>query len=165
VSKVLFNLYEVGVLEVVEAPASQISGEESPHGEHVEDLVARGASQFERGRLEEAIESFQQALILSPGNPAAEAMVEKVGRALRERLLQGYFDTGQVPILLQPLDDLNEMAFTPQENYVLSQVNGRSTVQAILQLSPIQEIQGLLAFKKLNEQGLLGFLPAGKELS
>ena len=165
VSKVLFNLYEVGVLEVVEAPAPQGSTDESTPDEHVDDLVARGASQFERGRLEEAIETFQQALILSPGNPAAEAMVEKVGRALRERLLQGDFDTGQVPILLQPLDDLNELAFTPQENYVLSQVNGRSTVQAILQLSPIQEIQGLLAFKKLNEQGLLGFLPAGKELS
>jgi tetratricopeptide (TPR) repeat protein len=163
VSKTLFNLYEMGILEVVETALPAVQAKEPGVEEHVGDLIARGQAQFEAGRLEEALDTFRQALILSPGNPLADEMEETVSQALRERLLGAEIGPDQVPILLQPMEDLDELAFTPQENYILSQVNGRSNVGAILQLSPLQETQGFLAFKSLLQKGLIGFVEAQRE--
>ena len=57
------------------------------------------------------------------------------------------------------MSELNELSFTPQENYILSRINGVSSVQAIIRISPLQEIQALMTFKKLAKAGLVGFLP------
>ncbi|MEJ2368800.1 MAG: hypothetical protein P8Z49_10750, partial [Acidobacteriota bacterium] len=64
-----------------------------------------------------------------------------------------------VPFLKRSLSELHEQEFTPQENYILSRIDGTNAVQNIIRLSPIQEIKALLIFKRLAKDALIGFLP------
>ena len=86
-------------------------------------------------------------------------MVTKAYKEIKASLVTDEFSIEHLPYLKRSLSDLNELSFTPQENYLLSRVNGSNSVQSIIRISPIQEIQALMIFKKLAKEDLIGFLP------
>jgi hypothetical protein len=118
-----------------------------------------GLKQYNSGELETCIQTFKQILTLSPNHPLSTTMVAKVHKEMKASLVSDEFSIEHIPFLQQSLHSLNELSFTPQENYVLSRLNGTSSVQNIIRLSPIQEIQALMIFKKFAREGLIGFLP------
>jgi tetratricopeptide (TPR) repeat protein len=158
VSSILFDLYRMGLVEVVEAPEppkpSEARAEES-----IRSLCNLGLKQFNQGQYEAAIETFKQVLIHAPENPLARTMIPKAYREIKASLVSDEFSIEHIPYLKRALADLNELDFTPQENYILSRINGTSSVQSIIRISPIQEIHALMIFKKLAREGLVGFLP------
>jgi tetratricopeptide (TPR) repeat protein len=158
VSKTLYDMYQMGILDVVEAPPPEPTSEVEMEG-NVRNLCNLGLKQFNSGQYEDAIETFKQVLILFPGHSLARAMIPKAYKEIKDTLVSDEFSIEHVPYLRQSLSDLNELAFTPQENYVLSRINGTNAVQSIIRISPIQEIRALMIFKKLAKDGLVGFIP------
>ena len=53
---------------------------------------------------------------------------------------------------------LRRLPLTAPERYLLSRVDGRRTVEAIIQVSPIHELDALRCFKGFLEQGLVEFI-------
>jgi tetratricopeptide (TPR) repeat protein len=158
VSKTLYDMYRMGIIEVVDVPTPEPPSEVRLE-ENLRGLCNKGLKEFNGGQFERAIETFKQVLILSPGHNLAQAMTSKAYKEIKASLVSDEFSIEHIPYLQRALGELNELSFTPQENYVLSRVNGSNSVQAIIRISPIQEIQALMIFKKLAKEGLVGFLP------
>lgn len=158
VSKTLYDMYRMGLLEVVDVPPPAKPSEVVLE-EQVRSLSNNGLKQFNAGEFEAAIETFKQVQLIQPGHALARSMVAKAYKEIKATLVTDEFSIEHIPFLQSSLDTLNELSFTPQENYVLSRVNGSTSVQSIIRISPIQEIQALLIFKKLSKEGLIGFLP------
>jgi hypothetical protein len=158
VSRALFDMFHMGIVEMMEspppAPASVGQVEEN-----VRSLCNMGLKQFNAGQHESSIETFKQVLILAPNHPIASAMIPKAYKEIKANLVSDEVTIEHVPFLRKGLDELNELAFTPQENYILSRINGANPVQSILRISPIQEIRALMIFKKLAREGIIGFMP------
>jgi tetratricopeptide (TPR) repeat protein len=157
VNKTLYEMYHMGILEVLEAPPMPPPSELQTE-EQVRALCNAGLKLFNSGQYEQVIQTFKQVLLLSPGNQLAQTMMGKAYKELKATLVSDDFTIEHVPYLQKALHDLDELSFTPQENYVLSRVNGTDSVQAIIRISPIQELQALMIFKKLAKEGLIGFL-------
>jgi hypothetical protein len=158
VNKTLYEMYHMGILEVVETPAPPPPSEVQTE-EQVRTLCNQGLKQFNSGQYEAVIQTFKQVLLLAPGNSLASTMVGKAYKELKATLVSDEFTIEHIPYLQRALSELNELSFTPQENYILSRVNGQDSVQSIIRISPIQEIQALMIFKKLAKESLVNFFP------
>ena len=158
VSKTLYDMYRMGILEVVDVPPPARPSEVILD-EQVRSLSNNGLKQFNAGEFETAIETFKQVQFLQPGHALARSMVAKAYKEIKATLVTDEFSIEHIPYLQSSLTNLNELSFTPQENYILSRVNGNTSVQSIIRISPIQEIQALMIFKKLARGNLVGFLP------
>lgn len=158
VSKTLYDMYRMGILEVIDVPP-RARPSEVVLDEQVRSLSNNGLKQFNAGEFEGAIETFKQVQLLQPGHALARSMVAKAYKEIKATLVTDEFSIEHIPYLQGSLTKLNELSFTPQENYILSRVNGSTSVQSIIRISPIQEIQALMIFKKLARENLVGFLP------
>ncbi len=158
VSKTLYDMYRMGIVEVLDVPPpprpSEVLLEEQGRS-----LANNGLKQFNAGEFEQAIETFKQVLLLQPRHALANSMISKAYKEIKASLVTDEFSIEHLPYLRRSLGDLNELSFTPQENYILNRINGMTSVQSIIRISPIQEIQALMIFKKLAKEGLIGFLP------
>jgi len=158
VSKTLYDMYRMGILEVVEVPPAARPSEVVLE-EQVRSLANNGLKQFNAGEYETSIETFKQVQLLHPGHALARSMVAKAYKEIKASLVTDEFSIEHIPYLRRSLTDLNELSFTPQENYVLSRINGSTSVQSIIRISPIQEIRALMIFKKLAREDLIAFFP------
>ncbi len=158
VSKTLYDMYRMGILEVLEVP-SPAKPSHVLLDEQARSLANHGLKQFNAGEFEAAIDTFKQVLLLQPDHALARSMVTKAYKEIKASLVTDEFSIEHLPYLKRSLSDLNELSFTPQENYLLSRVNGSNSVQSIIRISPIQELQALMIFKKLAKEELVGFLP------
>jgi hypothetical protein len=61
----------------------------------------------------------------------------------------------KVPELAIPLAALTQRAFTPQEGFVLSRINGQWDVKAIMKISPMKELDVLMIFQKLRRDEVI----------
>ncbi len=157
VNKTLFDMYSMGIVQVLEAPPARPAPTVSRE-EQVRQLANTGLKQFNAGEFEACVETFKQVLSLDPGHTLASAMMQKAFGELKQTLVSDVFTIEHVPYLQRSLTELNDMSFTPQENYILSRINGTNTVQSIIRLSPIQELQALMIFKRLAKDGYVAFL-------
>jgi len=156
VSKTLHDMYKMGIIEV-EIPQDMRKSTKAETGESVKQLCNIGLKQFNNEQYEAAIETFKQVLLLQPGHALARSMIPKAYKEVKDDLVSDEFTIEDVPYLRQSLEDMNELNFTPQENYILNRINGRDPVQAIIRISPIQEIRALMIFKELARNGYIGF--------
>jgi len=162
VSKTLYDMYRMGIMEVLDVPPPPKPSEFLLE-EQARALANNGLKLFNAGDYEEAIETFKQVLILQPDHALARSMTDRAYKEIKASLVTDEFSIEHLPYLRRSLGDLNELSFTPQENYVLSRINGTTSVQSIIRISPIQEIQALMIFKKLAKEGLIAFLPPAPE--
>jgi hypothetical protein len=158
VSKTLYDMYRMGILGVLDVPPPPKPSEVLLE-EQARSLANHGLKQFNGGEFEAALDTFKQVLLLQPDHALARSMVTRTYKEIKASLVTDEFSIEHLPYLKRSLSDLNELSFTPQENYVLSRVNGTNSVQSIIRISPLQEIQALMIFKKLAREELIGFLP------
>jgi hypothetical protein len=65
-------------------------------------------------------------------------------------------DRGAVPTLLIDREQATSGQLTAKERYVLSRIDGERTLNQIIQVSPVSEVELLLIVEKLRGQGLVG---------
>jgi len=126
--------------------------------------VASGASPQEEMRSALAHENYDQAFssaqrMLEHDAHDAEALAamrisqQHVAASVKERAL----DRGAVPTLLIDREQATSGQLTAKERYVLSRIDGERTLNQIIQVSPVSEVELLHIVEKLREQGLVGF--------
>ena len=62
-----------------------------------------------------------------------------------------------IPILTKPMEELMSFAFTPNEAFIVSRINGMWDVRSIARISPFPEAEVLRVFAKLKTSGVISF--------
>ena len=58
-----------------------------------------------------------------------------------------------VPKLARAMSELVNANLNPQEGFILTRINGTYDIQAILRISPMDQLEALLVFWKLRREG------------
>jgi len=67
------------------------------------------------------------------------------------------FPPTSVPILTKPMEELMSFAFTPNEAFIVSRINGMWDVRSIARISPFPESEVMRVFTKLKTSGVISF--------
>jgi hypothetical protein len=137
------------------SPASgALSSDDATQAGH--DLAAIRAC-FERGELRDVID-FGEALL--DGHPEQEALRRYVAAA-REGIVRGWVaqlgGMYRVPRLRTKPDALTSLKLQPEEAFVLSLIDGVATLEEIVDMSGMNELDALRDLKALAERSLLFF--------
>ncbi len=159
VYKTLFELTNLGIIEVQKGEESAAPKEKKGTEEEIRLLSNQALKEYNSGEFEKSIQIFKHILSIDPNHAFSKMMIQKGYSEIKETLISSDFTIEHVPYLKRTITPLDEFNFTPQENYILSRINGFISVQSIIRISPIQELQALMIFKKLAKEGLIGFLP------
>lgn len=159
VYKTLFDLYSFGIIEAQMGEEAEQKEEKRAKEEEIRILSNQALKEYNSGDFEKSIQIFKYILTIDPNHSFSKMMIKKAYEEIKENLISSDFTIEHVPYLKRTITPLDEFNFTPQENYILSRINGLNSVQSIIRISPIQELQALMIFKKLAKENLIGFLP------
>ena len=95
----------------------------------------------------------RRAYELSPAASTAN-LLRQAETALVE-MLREEFSGDKVPVLRVDSEVLRRLPLSAPERYLLSRVDGQRTVEAIIQVSPIHELDALRCFRGFVDQGLV----------
>lgn len=90
-----------------------------------------------------------------PAAPPAPAARPKHPQAPAEPLPK--IPPSSVPRLSKPMEELMSFAFTPNEAFIVSRINGMWDVRSIARISPFPEAEVLRVFAKLQTSGVISF--------
>lgn len=157
VAKLAYELVRSGLARVQTAaaapPASPATAGAEP--DEVGSLLAQAADFTAAGNGFHAWKAIRAALEIDPqSKEAREALREAEQRLLAELESAGIIGT-KVPSLAVSVGEVTKMNFSPNEGFVLSRINGSWDIKSILKISPIREIDALLIFRKLLDDGVI----------
>jgi hypothetical protein len=152
----LYALQRLGAVASREKPRAAASNP-APKEVVGEESSAKEVSEharlfYEQNNFEEALVLGRRAHEMAPSPKTAEFLRDAesaLGDMLKEELLQ----SEALPELKVPTAELKTMDLTAPERYLLSRLDGKRTVRAIVQVAPLQELETLRA--------LHGFLARG----
>ncbi len=145
----LFQIYDRGVIEVVEVRPGTMPAEDTAR------LFSRGLELMEKRQYQDAIAAFQEILRLDPQNASADEKIEQAEKALCQEYYRNTIPPGKVPYVVVQEHDLARHSLTHQEDYVVSRVNGTWDIKSIIMLSPLREIETLQVLEKLTKMNLI----------
>lgn len=156
-ASLLLELHEKGLVKVKEAP------EEIDFDRQIAELKTKlktGASLYNGGEYEKALEEFRAALDLDSQNKYARLFVLKIERILSDLKTVSDIPLDAIPRLKVTLVALSKLNLDPQEGFVLSRVNGEWDVASITKICPMGEQEVLIIFKRLLDEGLIELVEA-----
>jgi len=121
----------------------------------VSELVTHAQGYAAAGNLRGAEVLARKALELSK-TPDTEAVVKDLGNKLSAILKEVLMGRG-APVLTQGPDALKTLPLAAAERYLLSRVAGKRTLETIIQVSPLQELEALKAFDMFLTEGWISF--------
>jgi hypothetical protein len=153
----LFALHRLGAVSVVptESPTVPTEVPEVLGTEQGPDEILRAAEAFyASGNVADAAALARRAYEVSPSAQTAN-FLRQAEAALGDQLKAELVHGGKVPRLKVSTGLVREMPLSAPERYLLSRIDGLRTVEAIVQVSPIHELDALRCFKGFVEQGLI----------
>jgi hypothetical protein len=160
----LYALYRRDAVKVREesTPAAVERAPEEPRiigSESSVDEVLQVARVFLEGRnYRDAEVLARQAHEMAPSAETAE-LLKQAELGLQESLRQVLTEPPQVPTLLVPQAQLKTMQLTAPERYLLSRIDGKRDVGAIIRVSPLHELEALKYFQGFVESGFVKLTP------
>ncbi len=151
VSSVLRRLAEVGRLKVVR-PRPLASAEPVKAADSAA-LAEQAWRHFRKGDYQHAMRSARAAATLEPDNAEVRKDVSKLEDALRETLEAEGVRLDRIPRLLVHISQLTALRLTPEEVFILTRIDGTSTVGAILKVTPVATLDAMLVFYRLVQAG------------
>ncbi|MBI5497477.1 MAG: DUF4388 domain-containing protein [Deltaproteobacteria bacterium] len=118
-----------------------------------EELLAELRIRLEARELEQAYIVAQRILERDPNN--VEALAALQSAQARPTARGAALSAQSIPQLAVARDQLDEYLLTSKERYVLSRVDGKRTLQQIMQVSPIQEVELLRIVEAFVQRGFV----------
>ena len=119
-----------------------------------EEILRHAQAFYSAGNVGDAAALARRAYEVSP-SPQTANFLRQAETALGEQLKQDLFGQGRVPVLRVTPGSLRAMPLSAPERYLLSRIDGQRTVEAIVQVSPIHELDALRCFRGFVDQGLI----------
>lgn len=162
----LYALYRLEAVKIREgAPEEEVELGEEVHFEEpggtvgaevAADEVTQHALAFlEQGNTREAEVLARRAHELSP-SPHSQQLLQTCEAELLAMLRNELIHPNRIPTLLVPTMQLRTLTLSTPERYLLSRIDGRRNVGAIVHVSPLGELEALKFFQSFVEAGLVG---------
>lgn len=127
-----------------------IIGSESP----VEEILQAARMFLDNCNFRDGEALARRAYEVSP-SPETQELLKSAETALLESLRLVLMDPPQVPSLLVPQAQLKTMPLSAPERYLLSRIDGKRDVAAIVRVSPLQELDALKYFQGFLDSGFV----------
>jgi hypothetical protein len=153
----LFALHRLGAVTVIptESPTLPTEVPDVLGTEQGPEEILRAAEAFyASGNVSDAAELARRAYEISPSSQTA-TFLRQAEAALAAQLKAELVTGGKVPTLKVSPGLVREMPLSAPERYLLSRIDGQRSVEAIVQVSPIHELDALKCFKGFVDQGLI----------
>ena len=153
----LFALHRLGAVSVLptESPTVPTAVPEVLGSEQGPDEILRAAqAYYTSGNVGDAASLARRAYEVSPSAQTAN-FLRQAEAALADQLKAELVHGGKVPHLKVSPALVRQMPLSAPERYLLSRIDGQRTVEAIVQVSPIHELDALRCFKGFVDQGLI----------
>lgn len=159
VAKLVFELSKTGLAEV-ERKASPSRTPEPIAAEAGDDdgtaaLIRQAREWIGSGEPVRGWRALRVAPELDPQSKEAREALREAEQAVQADLEAAGITGTRIPSLRMEIGDISKLNFTPNEGFVLSRVNGSWDIKAILKISPIRELDALLIFRKLVDEGVI----------
>jgi hypothetical protein len=150
----LYRLDAVRVRAADEAPAPKkllvpTAVEPTP-----EEIANTAELMLESGNHRDAADLARRAFELS-NKPGHKALFERANQAYLSELKAELLANDCVPALNVAQADLKRMPLSAPQKYLLSRIDGARSLKAIVQVSPIPELEALKAFREFVESNLV----------
>ena len=109
------------------------------------------------GRWTESMEMLQGLASANPGRADILKALLAVTDGFRRAIYEHNFTLDDTPVVMIGPSTLETLAMNPTEAFLLSRIDGRLTVRAILKISPVPEFDGLRTFKRLLAARVIDF--------
>lgn len=123
-----------------------------------DNLMRRGRA-MEKQNPETAWRIYKAAAELDPSDGRPRDALRRTEETLKVRLAKAGIEPHRVPVLKIAISEVAERSLTPNEGFILSRINGTWDINSIVKISPIREMEVLLAFHKLAQAGIIEFKP------
>lgn len=160
VCKVLFEQIMAGYMKVivprVPEPAAVVPSA-PPATERGEitgkELFEIGAKYLASSDYDRALRFFRAAKSLDPASPVLLKKVKEAEDQMRAKVEAEGVTLTAKPTLARNMNELVNVNLNPQEGFILTRINGTYDIQAILRISPMDQLEALLVFWKLRRDG------------
>jgi hypothetical protein len=151
----LYALYRLEAVAVLppEPPPESLEEPALESGLSTAEMVHYARKLLEVGNVGEAEEAARKAHSLAPSSETAELLRQAEAALLVQ--LRGELMSKAVPSVLVSAADLKDLQLSAPEKYLLSRVNGSRLLSAIVNASPIQELEALKLFRRFVQTGLV----------
>ncbi len=137
-----------------EAPEPRIIGSESS----VEEVLQAARMFLEALNFRDGEVLARRAHEMAPSEETAQ-LLKAAETGLLEALRLVLMDPPQVPALLVPQNQLKTMQLSAPERYLLSRIDGKRDVAAIIRVSPLHELDALKYFQSFLDSGFVKLSP------
>ena len=118
-------------------------------------LLAAAREALGHGDLEVTVRRLKAAASLEPHDRELLREVADAEGEVRDRLAADGLERDAVPVVDTDPQRIASLELSPSEGFILSRIDGRSTLGAIVKISPLPELDALLVFWKLIRAGYL----------
>ena len=156
VARLVFEGLGTGTLALVQAPAAKqaVAGGAVEVEDDAERFLQRGFEKLKEDP-ESAYRMFKVASDLNPSDGRATNAIRDAERLIKTNLETAGVKHSAVPELAIPLAEVTAQTLSPQEGFVLSRINGVWDVKAIMQISPMRELEVLMIFQRFLKAGVI----------
>jgi hypothetical protein len=127
--------------------------DETATGMSGEGVLQVAREWLEAGEIEKAVRHLQAAASLEPHDRSLRERIAEVEYQIRAHLTDEGLDFDSVPVLTITTNELAKLDLEPSEGFILSRIDGTSTVENIVKISPLAEIDALLVIWALFKGG------------
>lgn len=157
VCRILFEEHQKKRLKIVK-PRWHKPPEPEPVVTHdsavdAESLVATAAKHLDGNAYETALRHLRAARSLEPENKEVQEKVQQGEQRLKKALEKEGVTVDAVPELATNLQELTASKISPQEGFMLTRINGTYDIASIIKISPMPQLDALLVFWRLLQQG------------
>jgi hypothetical protein len=151
----LYALYRLEAVAVLppEPPPESLDEPVIEKSLSTAEIVHSAQQLLELGNAPEAEEAARKAHSLS-ATPETTDLLHRAEALLLTQLRQELM-SATVPALLVSAGELKELQLSAPEKYLLSRVNGTRQLAAIVNASPLQELEALKWFRRFVQTGLV----------
>jgi len=149
----LYALYRLEAIAALPPEPPPESLEETAENVTSADVLHRARKLLQEGNAPEAEAAARRAHSLSPSPETADLLRQAEAALLAK--LRGELMSATVPSLLVSAGQLKNLQLTAPEKYLLARVNGTRQLSAIVNASPIQELEALKSFHRFVKNRLV----------
>jgi hypothetical protein len=118
-------------------------------------LLAAADTLVDRGELIEALRHLRAASCLEPDNDSVRSGVAAAEARMLDQLRAEGLEPKAALVLDASPQSLSRGVLSPEEQFVVGRIEGRTTVEALTRVMPLPELEALLIFRSLLRSGHL----------
>ena len=173
VSRIVFRQQQKGRVKVVVPRGAEViePAEPAPQSEQAQEtsstelVVDAGhilglADGFaDEGDFNSALRHMRAARSLEPDNRKVLDHYKACEEKIKQALVEDGLDLKSTPILERSVEELTSLKLSPEEGFLLTRIDGTSSIESLLKISPLERLEAELVFHKLMKGGHIKLQP------